>query len=580
MLKFKLEKNVFIKLTLYILSQFRGKIMKNRKKLTLLLSVAMVVSFTGCQNNFLSNLKPIDSNQFATIAVGFDNISTLDPSKASDKPSKYILQECEEALTREEVKDGKDEYVPAGAESFETSSDGKTWTIHLRNNTWSDGKAVTADQYVYALKRTLDKTTASEDAYLLVEAGIKGAANYNSNSAGTNSLGVQAVNNLTLKITLERPCPYFTKLLATHLFIPEREDLVKKYGDNYGNSIDTTVYDGPFKVTYLKNSDKVEMVKNESYWDKNDVKLSKITMLLLSNEDSRMNALVNNKVDLVDVANKIWDSKIKKLNEFNKNVYNQPQTYFIAFNFNNKYLGNAKIRQAISEAINRDKFASDELNYFAKPAYGIVPPAVSCNDVPYTNITGKTLKNGMNGAKSLFNEGLKEVNKNLKPEDVTIEYLVPGTSSEDKEAGDFIKNELKTNLGININCDYLDSDAYLNKIANGNYGMCFSSWTSDYNDPLSSFDIWTSGSNVINNNWYNSNFDNSLLQIKNNGNESNRLEKLQALENSFLIDNAVVAPLYFSQSEVIYKKYLDNIMIPNFSNGIELKYAYTSGRNE
>ena len=293
--------------------------MKKKCILSLFVSGILITSivFTGCGNggSTLSKNKE-DKDQHITVAFTKNDLQTLDPSKSTDLASGYVIQECTESLAREEIKNGKDQYVPAGAKDWSVSQDGKTWTFHLRKNKWADGKDVTADQYVYSIKRTLAKDTASDYAYLLIGSGIKGASDYNEGKCSQDEVGVKALDDLTLQITLDHPCGYFTKLLSNKLFAPQREDFVNKYGDKYGQTAESIPCNGPFKLTFFQNGSKIELVKNNDYWDKNKVKLNTVTMMFLKDENARMDSLMNKQIDLCEVDKKEWIDKFSKLSNF------------------------------------------------------------------------------------------------------------------------------------------------------------------------------------------------------------------------------------------------------------------------
>ncbi|MDD3225069.1 MAG: peptide ABC transporter substrate-binding protein [Clostridium sp.] len=551
----------------------------NKKKVIAVVTGLVVVAtmgLTGCGNS--STNGSMDSNQHITVALMKDDVQTLDPSKSTDSASAYILQESTEALAREEIKNGKDTFVPAGAKSWSVSPDGKTWTFKLVSNKWSDGKPVTADQYAYSIKRSLDPKTASSYAYLLTGSGIVGANDYNAGKTSVDSVGVKALDNSTLQIKLDHPCGYFVKLISNKLFSPQREDLVKKYGDSYGTTSQSLAYNGPFKITKFQNGDRVELVKNDDYWDKKDVKLSKVTMLFLKNDNSRMNAFQSGQIDSTEVTEQEWIKKFKKSSKYNEINVDKPETYFNVYNVKDKYLANAKIRKALSLIFDRKDYLKSIAKGIGKPAYSWVPHSVQIGNDEYRKSVPEQLKGDNEDPKKLFAEGLKEIGADSDPSKVTINYLLPGTDEINKEQGDYMMNLVKNKLGANIKCTYMEWGQYIDSLTKGNYEMAYTDWIADYNDPMTFFDMWKTGANIEGNNWSNAKYDALITDAQNTMDQKKRLSDFKQAENILVKDEAAIAPLYYDGKVEFTEKYVKGVQEPLFSNGDELKYAYTSGK--
>ena len=146
-----------------------------------------------------------------------------------------------EGLTRiEQDKDGKDVIKAAGAEKWDTNADKTVWTFHLRDYKWSDGKAVTAKDFEYAIKRALNPEVGSTYAFILYP--LKNAQQYNSGKAKVEEVGIKAIDEKTLEFTLEKPCPYFLDLTYFKVMYPQREDIVKAQGDKFGTEANTMVF--------------------------------------------------------------------------------------------------------------------------------------------------------------------------------------------------------------------------------------------------------------------------------------------------------------------------------------------------
>ncbi|MGL5749342.1 MAG: ABC transporter substrate-binding protein, partial [Paraclostridium sp.] len=196
------------------------------------------------------------------------DIPTLDISKAADTVSSEVLMNTMEGLVKVD-KDGK--IIPGVAESWEKSEDGKTWTFKLRKNSkWSNGDTVTAKDFEYSWKRTLDPATASTYGFIMYD--IVGAKDYNlGNVDNADGVGVKALDDYTLEVQLVRPIHYFDSLMFFKSFLPQNQKAVEQFGQEYGTDKDKIVYNGAFTLTDWKLEDVYTMTKNPNYWDASTV---------------------------------------------------------------------------------------------------------------------------------------------------------------------------------------------------------------------------------------------------------------------------------------------------------------------
>lgn len=226
------------------------------------------------------------------------DVSSLDPSKATDTESSLILANTMEPLTRVD-KDGN--VTPGMAETWETSEDGLTWTFNLRKGSkWSNGDEVTAKDFEYSWKRTIDPATASTYAWILYD--IAGAEEANLKGGSLDDVGVKAVDDYTLQVTLNRPVTYFNKLVCDARFFPMNQKFVEAQGEKFGTTMETTLYNGPFTLTTWKMEDQYAMSKNANYWDSSVVKLNKINIKITKDTNADVNLYENKDIDMVGLS--------------------------------------------------------------------------------------------------------------------------------------------------------------------------------------------------------------------------------------------------------------------------------------
>ena len=258
--------------------------------------------------------------------TGSSDIPTLDVSKAEDTVSSEVLMNTMEGLVRLD-KDGK--VVPGVAESWEKSEDGKTWTFKLRKDSkWSNGDTVTAKDFEYSWKRTLDPATASTYGFIMYD--IVGAKDYNLGTVdNADGVGIKAIDDYTLQVELVRPVHYFDSLMFFKSFLPQNQKVVEQFGQEYGTDKDKMVYNGPFTLTEWKLEDIYTMSKNPNYWDASTVKIDKVNTKIVKDNNAALNLYEAGEIDIVGLSSEQVD-KYKESPEFKTLL--KASTYFFQVN--------------------------------------------------------------------------------------------------------------------------------------------------------------------------------------------------------------------------------------------------------
>ncbi|KYH35559.1 dipeptide-binding protein DppE precursor [Clostridium tepidiprofundi DSM 19306] len=569
--------------------------MKGKKIMALLLTVSLGVSaaLMGCgktQTSTSDNEKKtettqkeqakggIDKDQYLNIILG-NEPKSLDPSKSSDLYSSQVLAEVMEGLTRIEQENGKDVIKPAGAKSWEKNEDGTVWTFHLRDYKWSDGKTVTANDYVYGIKRTLNPKTGSPYAFLLYP--IKNAKAYNAGKAKADEVGVEAVDDKTLKFTLESPCAYFMDLTYFKVMHPQRKDIIEAAGERYGTEKDTMVFCGPFVISEWVHQSKVVLEKNKNYWDADSVKLNKVTMKIISQEASRMSELYNGGIDATGVSDPNWVKKLSDTGKFNVLKGYDPSTTYVFFNQKDKYFKNAKIRKAFILADDREARAEVLFRNLAQPAYGWCPPSLQIGGedfrakVNYEPLRKLVKENP--DPKKLLIEGLKEIGADPDPAKMDVTLLEGSTSARSKEFAEFAQENYRQKLGVNAKVEYVKWPIFVKRTDEMDYQVASMAWNGDYNDPMTFFDMWTTNAKVVPTGWSNPKYDKLIEKAAATLDKEVRTEAFKEAENILLYEDGVISPGVYRKRQTFVRKYAKNIMYPLFG-AIEVKYAYTEGR--
>lgn len=257
------------------------------------------------------------------------DITTLDGSKIQDTLSREVTLNVMESLVR---LDNDLKVVPGIAKDWTVSEDGLKWTFKLRDDAlWSNGEKITAEDFEYSFKRTLDPETKGENSAVFFD--IVGAEDFNlGKNTDRDSVGVNAIDENTLEIELVRPVPYFDRLMCHPIFAPQNQAFIEDKGDAYGTSVENTLFSGPFILSKWKMEDQYTMEKNPYYWDKESVKLDIINTKIVKDNNAALNLYEAGEIDRVNLTAEQVD-KYKDSKELGTII--DSNTYSLLFNVKN-----------------------------------------------------------------------------------------------------------------------------------------------------------------------------------------------------------------------------------------------------
>jgi len=362
---------------------------------------------------------------------------------------------------------------------------------------------------------------------------------------------------------------------------PQREDIVKKYGDQYGSEAESMVYCGPFKISEWVHNNKVEFIKNPEYWDAENVKLDKVTMKIIKEESARMNELLNGSLDVAPVVKAEWIKKLDDTGEFeNRRGYDGSTTYTF-FNHKDKLFSNAKVRKAFIIAEDRENKIKTLRKGLGEPALGFVPKSVQIGGEEYrTKVNELPIQKLIEenpDPKALLIEGMKELGLGEDPSKITIKYLQSGTDTTSKEYAEFQQSVYKEKLGINVSVDYVEWAIFQQRTDELDYQVAGIAWTGDYNDPNTYLDIWTSDAGVVPTGWSNPKYDELIAKAGKSNDPNERAEIFKEAERILLYEDGAISPEAWRFKNTYVRKYVKNYTAPLFGT-VDLKYTYTTGR--
>lgn len=554
-----------------------------KRVLALLLAGVMVLSMTACGNGTQkkgSSGKTVDGNeldadQYYNTYLSSDP-TTLDSVKGNDTYGGDVLKNIMEPLTRLKDKDGKNVRVPAGAKSWESNKDGTVWTFKLADNKWSDGQPVTAEDYVYGIKRTLDPKSGSLNAYLIT--CIKNADAVSKGEAAVSELGVKAVDDKTLEITLDKATPYFLSLTDTRALLPQRKDIVEKYGETYGADADKIIGNGPFKVDKWTHNSELTLVKNKNYWDAGHVYLNRVTYKIMTDNTAVYNSFDNGSLDYVTTGTPEWMERFGKKSGVTNLNYSNATVRYHFFNTKDALFKNENIRKAFTIAINRKDVAKTIYFDTMKPAKAWVPESISTGEAgSYRKYAGNLMDDMLKeDPKELLLKGMKELGLGDDPSKLTVKFTLGGTNQWLRTYGEYFQQTFKKTLGVNIKLDQNEWGTFQSKTNSGDYQMAYMTWGADYNDPVSMLEIMKSDSGSIPTFWSNKEYDDLMGKAAVEMDDTKRAELCRQAEQ-ILLNEAPICPVVFEEVHSYHYNYVKNTAETPF-NTMGMKEIYTSGR--
>lgn len=510
------------------------------------------------------------SEQALTVSLDAEPDS-LDLAKVSDTYSATAVSQMIEGLTAIRVEeDGAEVVEPAMAKSWDISDDQLTWTFHLRDAVWSDGEAVKAGDFEYAIKRILNPETASPISGNILF--IKNAEEAVNQEVSVDEVGVKALDDKTLEIQLAYPVPYFLSCCAGSSMLPMRQDIVEANGEAYGTEAEKIVGNGPFTITEWVHNSKICYEKNESYWNADAVKLEALTMKIINEETARIGEFENGGIDIVRVSTAEWVEKLDQNSEYVKKVVSLPRTEYLFFNQETEVFSNEKVRQAFSIAINRDEIAAEVYEGMQEPAYGWIPNSMQLDGENFRDMAGSPIKEMIDenpDPKALLIEGLKELGLGEDPSQVTVQLMSRNTS---QSIAEYFQYTFNTVLGVNVEIDPVEWPVFQERNRGLDYEMGFKSYGADFDDPYSMMQLWMTGVKTVPTAWSDAEYDRLMTEASQSSDKELRAKNYKEAE-AIVLKAGTICPYAYSTNISYSKNYVKDVMDPVFTSTL-YKYSY------
>lgn len=464
----------------------------------------------------------------------------LNSMKATDQVSIFVLGHLMEGLVRY---DRRGQLVPGVAESWDV--EGLTYTFKLRDDArWSDGQKVTAHDFVFSWRNALDPATASEYAFILYP--VKNGEAINRGDRSITDLDVRALDDHTLVVTLERPTAYFLKLCAFASYLPVREDVVQARKDRYAADADEFLMNGPFKLEDWVHGASLRMVKNENYWDRDNIYLNEINAAYITSDTrARLNLFLDDKIVYTSLDGDTYKDALA--NQLRIRSFTTGSVFFLEYNHRDgRSTSNLNLRRAIQYAYDADEMVNKVL---ATPGN---LPGISVFPVWLDGVEGK-FRDEYPAPKAVRDiarakEYLALAKEELGGEIPPLVLLVSDSPTATKQA-EYIQGELLNNLDLDIRIDKQIFKQRLAKMTSGDFDIVGAGWGPDFDDIMTFGDLFASW-NLNNRGRYNNpDYDKHVRTAMNSVDPLTRMVAMSQAQQ-ILFEDAAVLPQY--EQGVIY----------------------------
>jgi oligopeptide transport system substrate-binding protein len=486
-------------------------------------------------------------------------VKDLDSAQTTDSVSTEILQNVMSGLYR---LDPNSRPFPDMAEGVDISEDGLNHTFTLRDGIkWSNGDPVTSQDFKYAWLRALDPKTASLYAYI-ISTFVKGADEYNTGKGSPDDVAIETPDDKTLKVTLLSPAPYWLGLTSFFTYLPQQQKFVEQQGDKYANGTENLLYNGPYKMTQFNPTSGVTVVKNEDYWNADNVDISKVEAKIVKETDTAVNLFESGELDET-VIDSEFVTEYKGKPELE--TVTQFATGYLAFNHEVPILKNENVRRAIQMGFDRAAMNYKILNNGSEPATGLVPDGIAGpGNQTFREAEGPTMPDyDPQKAKELFQKGTEEVGEN--PE---IELL----SEDDSLTRDFVtflQSELEK-MGAKIDVKLQPFAQRLKLEEEGKFQISAQAWIADYDDPMTFLDLFESSSpynTSIAGHYKNERYDQLINSARNETDAGKRMDMLLEAEKILVEEDAAIAPWRFYGSAYLVKTTITRFVNQPYGGG-------------
>lgn len=463
-------------------------------------------------------------------------VDTLDPHRSSAAWENIIIGDMFHGLTQHTA-DGT--VIPAVAESWEISDSGLVWTFKLKDTVWSDGVPLTANDFVYALRRIQDPAIASQYSSLLYV--IKNAAAVNAQTLPPEELGVRAIDDLTLEITLEEPAPYLLGLLTHYTTYPVPQHVIEQHGEAWVQP-DNIVVNGPYKLVYWVTGDQIVVEKNPLWAESSDLCFERVAYFELEDMSA-----VERRIEAgeLDINNAFDGGRKTELDaRFPGWVRTTPGLLVTYWSFNSSQppFDDLRVRKALAMALDREYLVNQVLTPGFLPAYSFVPPGIANYETERPEVSWA----GLNRNERLEQARVLLEDAGYGPDNpLTFEYIHRSTDDNPKAAPVAQANWNEIAPWVDAQILLQDTKVLYARLRQGDFEVSDAAWLADFDDPINFLYLLDSNTGQQNyGNYNNPEFDAILRSARSESDLIKRAE-LFAEAEEIILEEGPITPMWF-----------------------------------
>lgn len=473
---------------------------------------------------------------------------TLDPAFATSQAELNVLGDLMVGLT---TLDARARPIPGIAERWEISKDGLTWTFHLRQAQWSDGKPVTAQDFVAGWRRVLDSKTAGRAAATLWP--VKNARAISSGMKPPSELGVQASSAHALTVTLENPTPYLPELLA----MPAAAPLARK-----------GTFNGPYMLKSWSPNDRITLARNPRFYDAAKVRIETVNYLPTPDTQSALRRLRAGELDMQTPLPSAQLAWMRQNMPGALRIMPSLALAYLAINLRDPVLADIRVRRAINLVYDREAVAQKVMKLGESPAYSYVPPNLTnYRNGPALDFKSMAYPARLAQARRLMQDaGFGPFNK--------LRLTYAASSNPDSRRLAAVFQAMARQIHIDMQIRVADYQINLRAMREGQYQLGYTTWLADFDDAANFLDLLRSGAPNNYAGYRNAKFDAAMTSAEGEPDAAKRAALLQAAEKIALADMPWVPIRYLSQSEAVGPRvggYIANARLANRSRWLWIK---------
>lgn len=496
-------------------------------------------------------------------------LATLDSALYNDVSSSDMIGQVFEGLYR--VKNGTE--VEFGqAESVKVSDDGLTYTFTLRDGLkWSDGSPVTAADFEYSYQRLADPKSGASVQSVDV---VKNAAAVRKGEKEVSELGVKALDDKTLEVTLEYPAPYLPKLLSGSRYMPVSKAVHSAKGDKYGTSADNVVTNGPFTIQDWNGTNlEWKLVKNDNYWDAANVYLKDVQVQVIKENSTGADLFDAGQLDYTTLTDQ-FVQEYTGADDFH--TASKATIGYLSFNTQREATANADLRRAIAQAFDKQVYADSVIQDGSQVLNNQVPKDFDVNEagVDYQTAAGPMLEYNLEAAQADWAKAKAALGKD------TIELqLLTSDVGLSKRTAEFLQAQLEANLpGLKLTISSVPLKNRLEFQRQSDFDIFYGTWAPDYQDALNFIEQYKTGGGINFAKYSNAEYDKLVEQARNEyaNDPAKRRQALIQAETIGIKQDAVAAPIYQSATSYLLKARVKNFEVMPFGRTINLRPVYVT----